>query len=903
MKKYTVPGCRDGMGDRDMPAADEYRRAAQLMQEYVAETGYEFPFDREAIERTREEFLVKFGPERLAELPDEKLLQAIFYSAGENRDCLCYQLEKNADCRKYFGSVAGGSTYKFGLFQKQNTGMWTTGSPQKPKAVGNDKMALPIGKRIRDALVKGAETVRDAELYTLADYEKLDDDLTKVMGAEYSRWGWVHKYLSMVCPDKLSGFHSTDWQCHVLYALQIRPGDRYYARSGQLAMVQNSAGWHYCELISAVRERFGGIKQFLRLGTSDDAKNYAAEWAEKSVVGMGWPEIGSLEDYAPEGSLDRDAVTESLLNSYYPKDRSTASRKAGELKRFYETGGDTVFVAMDGERLLAFVDQPGQYFYDESSDMPNRKPGIWHCRFPEGARLPVRSEGLQTSCYPLTKKENLMYLYGKYFYGEEPEMIIDSEENRRKAADCGQDNFIPPEYYTGFQSEYERNRILFGAPGTGKSYRLKLDAEELIGYAEDHMERVTFHPEYSYSQFVGTYRPVTDEKGDIQYQFEPGPFMRVYVNALKEGRQRQKVSELIRQAKVMHLFPTNPESEEEGKRWNLFEEITETGQQETFRCARGAAVGDLALIYVRETETNKNNGIYAVGTITGKQGEDVAVIRFDYVSYYEPIIDYRTLKKYSPNVRSSGKVNEKIAELVKNTPLPANPYLLLIEEINRARTAAVFGDIFQLLDRDEDGVSMYEIQVSEDVRWYLARQLGGKPQQWKNIRLPDNMFLWASMNSADQGVFPMDTAFRRRWEFEYLGIDEGEEEMNSGIVTLGEGSHVFEADWNCLRKAINRKLAKDYRLNEDKLIGPFFLAGKITEPDEDGYIADPDGFIRAFKRKIIMYLYEDAARQHRYKLFSGCDNTCYSAVCAAFDEIGIDIFGDGFRELYRAQEG
>ncbi len=105
-----------------------------------------------------------------------------------------------------------------------------------------------------------------------------------------------------------------------------------------------------------------------------------------------------------------------------------------------------------------------------------------------------------------------------------------------------------------------------------------------------------------------------------------------------------------------------------------------------------------------------------------------------------------------------------------------------------------------------------------------------------------------------------------------------------------------------MRKAINDKLAKDYKVNEDKLLGPFFLSKKVLRVNEaDGKIADPDKFIDAFKSKVIMYLYEDAAKQHKHKLFDGCDSSKYSSVCDAFDEIGIDIFGNGFRELYSQQ--
>lgn len=335
-------------------------------------------------------------------------------------------------------------------------------------------------------------------------------------------------------------------------------------------------------------------------------------------------------------------------------------------------------------------------------------------------------------------------------------------------------NYKPTVFKTGIESELERNRIVFGAPGTGKSYKLKDDAEILLKDGKENFERVTFHPDYSYAQFVGTYKPVMGVGGEIRYEFVPGPFMRVYVDALRSGR----------------------------------------------------------------TEEPK-------------------------------------------------------------------PYLLLVEEINRAKVAAVFGDIFQLLDRDEDGVSEYEIQTTEDIRKYLAKELGGTPENYVKIQLPDNMFIWATMNSADQGVFPMDTAFKRRWNFEYLGINANEEKIKGRIIIGSEEQQ--EVEWNVLRKAINEKLAKDYKINEDKLMGPFFLSKKVikTVSEADDTIVDTKKFMDAFKSKVIMYLYEDAAKQYKHKLFSGCDDTSkYSSVCESFDKIGMKIFGDAFEaDFYNQQKG
>lgn len=349
------------------------------------------------------------------------------------------------------------------------------------------------------------------------------------------------------------------------------------------------------------------------------------------------------------------------------------------------------------------------------------------------------------------------------------EMDMESEgtlDNILEEMEMYNEPFIEPVYHTGckrYNSEtkeiYEHNRIVFGAPGTGKSFKLENEKRDLLSDGGD-CERVTFHPDYSYSHFVGTYKPVPTKKG-ISYEYVPGPFMRTYVKAIQNGRSE-----------------------------------------------------------------NKND---------------------------------------------------------------IKPYLLLIEEINRANVAAVFGEVFQLLDRDNDNVSQYEIKPSEDIKVYLAKSLGGKPENYQELKIPDNMFIWATMNSADQGVFPMDTAFKRRWDFTYLGINDSEEDMVGKYVILGTKTRQI-VEWNKLRKAINTFLAKQ-KINEDKQLGPYFISRNIVVPKE-GDMIDRDRFIKTFKSKVIMYLFEDAAKQKRSILFEGCfeNSTRYSEICKEFDEKGIGIF-------------
>lgn len=359
------------------------------------------------------------------------------------------------------------------------------------------------------------------------------------------------------------------------------------------------------------------------------------------------------------------------------------------------------------------------------------------------------------------------YSIGEDEYYVSSQWRPDREDARGAFLDWLFELLLTIRFETGLRTPFERNRIVFGAPGTGKSHMLKSDCRRLLTGTMGSYERVTFHPEYTYSQFVGSYKPVTNAEGEIRYDFVPGPFMRVLVAALKSGR-------------------------------------TEEPQ----------------------------------------------------------------------------------------------PHLLLIEEINRAKVAAVFGDVFQLLDRNSEGSSDYEIHTTEDIKKYLISELGKSP---KSIKIPDNMFIWATMNSADQGVYPMDTAFKRRWNFEYIGIDDSDDDIG-GIVALGRGEYRRDINWNQLRKAINITLSDEFGINEDKLLGPYFLSQQIFAFGDDGRMISPERFIAAFKSKVLMYLFEDAAKAVRQRLFDGCNSSRYSSVCAAFDEKGIAVFGAAFVERYDALE-
>lgn len=440
-------------------------------------------------------------------------------------------------------------------------------------------------------------------------------------------------------------------------------------------------------------------------------------------------------------------------------------------------------------------------------------------------------------------------------------MIDTSLSKQIKIDEEGRNN--PVCFQTGLESEFPRNRILFGAPGTGKSFSVNRDRKKLLGEKnETDYERVTFHPDYSYANFVGTYKPVMvfNKKASLDRDTDD------VISVLNDkGKSAQEKYDL------------------------LFERF------------KGEGLTRLPLLlglYTDESfKTRKQDGSDAAGDNIVERNHGKAIRKYvNLIRGQETTGDIAY--EYVPGPFMRVYVN---ALKSARTGKP-KPHLLIIEEINRANVAAVFGDVFQLLDRGEDETSEYPIQASEDMKGYLAKELGGEPDDYSKIRIPDNLFIWATMNSADQGVFPMDTAFKRRWDFTYLGIDDSDKDIRGKFVTVGS-KEKQRIEWNELRKAINEFLA-DEKINEDKQLGPYFIARNIVIPADGGSEINSVSFCDVFKHKVLMYLFDDAAKQKRGKLFQGSakGQTRYSKICEAFDEQGIGIFNADIQRRVKIQD-
>ncbi len=290
------------------------------------------------------------------------------------------------------------------------------------------------------------------------------------------------------------------------------------------------------------------------------------------------------------------------------------------------------------------------------------------------------------------------------------------------------------------QWEGHHNVIVFGPPGTGKSYSVQ---KTVTTELQAETFRMTFHPETTYHDFVGTYRPTVgwleshekftdaDRKSSnreprVYYRFEPGPFSRALVAAAKQ---------------------------------------------------------------------------------------------------------------------------------------PDKNVALIIEEINRGNCAAIFGDVFQLLDRasesqDEYGLSDYAITpISEWAEW-LNSELPSDIDAWDgdSLRLPRNLYLFATMNTSDQGLFPMDAAFRRRWGMEYKSV--------AAPSTLSTRVPLFKDDkegvlWREFSVPLNEEIVS-YKGSDDKQLGPYFI-----RPRPGSSLVSPSDFAS----KVLFYLWSEVFRDAPNRVF------------------------------------
>lgn len=298
-----------------------------------------------------------------------------------------------------------------------------------------------------------------------------------------------------------------------------------------------------------------------------------------------------------------------------------------------------------------------------------------------------------------------------------------------------------------------RQIIYYGAPGTGKSHKIK---ELLEWVAKENIFRITFHPDSDYSTFVGAYKPTRGKRP---------------------------------------LYGLN-------------------------------------------------------GGLTVRLKSDGNELSEDTITY-----------KFIPQAFLNAYIRAYQTE---------NNVYLIIEEINRGNCSQIFGDLFQLLDRDENGVSEYTIKADADLKAFLEEKLGKDNPGIKDgeLCLPANLYIYSTMNTSDQSLFPIDSAFKRRWDWEYEPIKYKNTDWKIFIADT-------EYSWVSFQRIINDKILSATS-SEDKMLGDYFVN------PSNGVITD-----KVLLNKILFYLWNDVCKDGEGDIFKISETEDIS-----FSE----LYGDGGKQ-------
>lgn len=339
-------------------------------------------------------------------------------------------------------------------------------------------------------------------------------------------------------------------------------------------------------------------------------------------------------------------------------------------------------------------------------------------------------------------------------------------------------------------------QIFYGAPGTGKSNTIKQEVED-----KDRIHfRTTFHPDSDYSTFVGCYKP-TKNAAQVVASID---------DLIKKCSEYAKRAGYNNQNLTQFGFDYCRSLEKASKEDSNF----------TYNSLLSKA---------GVTDTSASSYITAGMELYSTLATKIAPITYEFVPQ-------AFTKAYC----------EAWNRLENNEPV-----FLIIEEINRGNCAQIFGDIFQLLDRETDGnrcgFSTYPIDADEDLKLFMEKAAKADGTPWLTNKdgikdgklcLPPNLHIWATMNTSDQSLFPIDSAFKRRWDWKYVPIDTKKENW-----TIKVNSNQYS--WSSFLEIINEKILAKTQ-SEDKQLGFYFCKA-------DNNIISAERFVS----KVLFYIYND----------------------------------------------
>lgn len=367
-------------------------------------------------------------------------------------------------------------------------------------------------------------------------------------------------------------------------------------------------------------------------------------------------------------------------------------------------------------------------------------------------------------------------------------------------------------------------KVYYGCPGSGKSHEVKRITN--TSNAEGFSGLSSIERRQAYQKFLDNKHghKKTYKGGGTNIDALTHPKLMEYIssctefeiNSLFEISNEEDFNAIIEALKGCEAYQNDSITKGSGCHW-------ETGLK---------SYGEFLKDQIPNTEPRKD----AVFRTTFHPDTDYAA----FVGCYKPCMNGDVIEySYMPQVFT----NAYIAAW-ENTK---KPVYLVIEEINRGNCAQIFGDLFQLLDRDKTtGKSEYPIKADKDLVAHIEKVLGAGHEGIKNgeLCLPSNLIIYATMNTSDQSLFPMDSAFKRRWDWEYVPINYSKD--------IDSGKFIIEIDddtkysWVEFLESVNDKIY-DATNSEDKQMGNFFIKKSIKANE--------------FVNKVMFYLWNEVCKE------------------------------------------